>query len=131
MRRWIGPGRPRPSRRLRPIPVAVRFAGDVVPEGISFPLADTATQIEAARQLLHRACREIDRGGRRADYLAAQAKLFATDVAMAATGTALQVLGAYGCVRDEPVERWMREAKLLQIIEGTNQIQRAAIAANL
>jgi alkylation response protein AidB-like acyl-CoA dehydrogenase len=100
-------------------------------QGISFLLADMSVEIEAARQLLHRACREKDARGRQVEMLAAQAKLFATDTAMKVTTNAVQVLGAYGYTSAEPVERWMREAKLLQIIEGTNQIQRAAIAARL
>ncbi|MET0135380.1 MAG: acyl-CoA dehydrogenase family protein [Kibdelosporangium sp.] len=100
-------------------------------QGVSFPLADMSVHIEAARQLLHRACRERDTAGRRVEMLAAQAKLFATETAMKVTTNAVQVLGAYGCTSAEPVERWMREAKLLQIIEGTNQIQRVAIAAQL
>ncbi|MBB4910644.1 acyl-CoA dehydrogenase family protein [Actinophytocola algeriensis] len=100
-------------------------------QGISFLLADMSVEIEAARQLLHRACRERDAGGPDTELLAAQAKLFATDTAMKVTTNAVQVLGAYGYTTDEPVERWMREAKLLQIIEGTNQIQRVAVASRL
>jgi alkylation response protein AidB-like acyl-CoA dehydrogenase len=100
-------------------------------QGISFLLADMAVGIEAARQLLHRACRERDTAGRNVELLAAQAKLFATETAMTVTTNAVQVLGAYGYTSAEPVERWMREAKLLQIIEGTNQIQRVAIASRL
>jgi alkylation response protein AidB-like acyl-CoA dehydrogenase len=100
-------------------------------QGISFVLADMAVEIEASRQLLHRACREVDSGGKQVEMLAAQAKVFATDMAMKVTTNAVQVLGAYGYTSAEPVERWMREAKLLQIIEGTNQIQRVAIASRL
>jgi alkylation response protein AidB-like acyl-CoA dehydrogenase len=100
-------------------------------QGISFILADMSVQIEAARQLLLFACRERDQGGRRAEMLAAQAKLFATDMAMKVTTDAVQVLGAYGYTMKEPTERWMREAKLFQIIEGTNQIQRISIASKL
>jgi alkylation response protein AidB-like acyl-CoA dehydrogenase len=100
-------------------------------QGISFLLADMSVEIEAARQLLHRACREKDAHGPRTEMLAAQAKLFATEAAMKVTTDAVQVLGAYGYTSAEPVERWMREAKLLQIIEGTNQIQRVTIASRL
>jgi alkylation response protein AidB-like acyl-CoA dehydrogenase len=100
-------------------------------QGVAFPLADASIGIEAARQLLYRACREADTGGPRVELLAAQAKVFATDTAMKVTTDAVQVLGARGYTGAEPVERWMREAKLFQIIEGTNQIQRAAIASRL
>jgi alkylation response protein AidB-like acyl-CoA dehydrogenase len=100
-------------------------------QGVAFPLADASIEIEAARQLLYRACREADEGGSRTELFAAQAKVFATDTAMKVTTDAVQVLGARGYTGAEPVERWMREAKLFQIIEGTNQIQRAAIAARL
>ncbi|AOS63971.1 acyl-CoA dehydrogenase family protein [Actinoalloteichus hymeniacidonis] len=100
-------------------------------QGVSFMLADMSIKIEASRQLLHRACREVDSGGSQTELLAAQAKVFATDTAMEVTTNAVQVLGARGYTGTEPVERWMREAKLLQIIEGTNQIQRVAIASRL
>lgn len=99
-------------------------------QGVSFPLADTATRIAASRALVRDAARTKDQGGR-CSTAAAQAKLFATETAMQATLDAVQVLGAYGYVEDHPVERWMREAKLLQIIEGTNQIQRVAISRSL
>jgi alkylation response protein AidB-like acyl-CoA dehydrogenase len=99
-------------------------------QGIGFMLADLATQIDAARALLLAAARLRDRG-RPFAAQAAKAKLFATDTAMRATTDAVQVLGGYGYVTDHPVERWMREAKLLQIIEGTNQIQRLAISRSL
>jgi alkylation response protein AidB-like acyl-CoA dehydrogenase len=100
-------------------------------QGVAFLLADASIEIEAARQLLFRACREADSGGTRVELFAAQAKVFATDTAMKVTTDAVQVLGARGYTAVEPVERWMREAKLFQIIEGTNQIQRAAIASRL
>ncbi|TYL85815.1 acyl-CoA dehydrogenase family protein [Bradyrhizobium cytisi] len=110
----------------------VQFGSKIIEfQGISFLLADMSTEIEAARQLLCRACRERDARGQKTEVLAAQAKLFATDTAMKVTTHAVQVLGAYGYTSDEPVERWMREAKLLQIIEGTNQIQRVTIASRL
>ncbi|QWF76791.1 acyl-CoA dehydrogenase family protein [Amycolatopsis sp. CA-230715] len=100
-------------------------------QGVGFLLADASIEIEASRQLLHHACREVDVGGGRSELLAAQAKVLATDTAMKVTANAVQVLGARGYTGAEPVERWMREAKLFQIIEGTNQIQRAAIASRL
>jgi alkylation response protein AidB-like acyl-CoA dehydrogenase len=99
-------------------------------QGIGFMLADMATQISAARALTLHAARLRDTGrGYRIE--AAQAKLFATDAAMRVTTDAVQVLGGYGYVGDHPVERYMREAKALQIVEGTNQIQRLVIARAL
>jgi alkylation response protein AidB-like acyl-CoA dehydrogenase len=96
-------------------------------QGVGFLLADMATGVAAARALLLAAARLLDRG-RPFGLAASQAKLFATDTAMRVTTDAVQVLGGHGYIADHPVERWMREAKLLQIIEGTNQIQRQAIA---
>jgi len=99
-------------------------------QGLGFMLADMATQVSAARALTLAAARLRD-AGRPYSMQAAQAKLFATDAAMRVTIDAVQVLGGYGYVADHPVERWMREAKLLQIVEGTNQIQRLVIARAL
>jgi hypothetical protein len=99
-------------------------------QGVGFLLADAATQIAAARALTLAAARLRDAGLPYATE-AAQAKLFATDMAMQVTTDAVQVLGGYGYVTDHPVERWMREAKVLQIVEGTNQIQRLVIARAL
>jgi alkylation response protein AidB-like acyl-CoA dehydrogenase len=99
-------------------------------QGIGFMLADMATQIAAARALVLHAARLRDRGEPHSAE-AAKAKLFATDTAMRVTTDAVQVLGGYGYVKDHPVERWMREAKLLQIVEGTNQIQRVVISGAL
>ncbi|KOV22199.1 acyl-CoA dehydrogenase [Streptomyces sp. XY152] len=99
-------------------------------QGMSFMLADMAAQIAAARALVLSTARLID-DGHPASAEAAKCKLFATDTAMRVTTDAVQILGGYGYVRDHPTERWMREAKLLQIIEGTNQIQRATIAQSL
>ena len=99
-------------------------------QGLSFLVADMATQIEAARALYLAAARRRDRGepfGKQA----AMAKLFCTDAAMRVTTDAVQVLGGYGYVEDYPVERYMREAKALQIVEGTNQIQRMVIGRAL
>ena len=99
-------------------------------QGVGFLLADMATQISAARALLLSAARLKD-AGRPFSTEAAKAKLFATDVAMKVTTDAVQVLGGAGYVQDHPAERWFREAKVLQIVEGTNQIQRLVISRAL
>ncbi|MGH3646708.1 MAG: acyl-CoA dehydrogenase family protein [Micromonosporaceae bacterium] len=99
-------------------------------QGVGFMLADMATQISAARALLLATARLRD-AGRPYSSQAAQTKLFATDMAMRVTTDAVQLLGGYGYVADHPVERYMREAKLLQIVEGTNQIQRMVISRHL
>jgi alkylation response protein AidB-like acyl-CoA dehydrogenase len=99
-------------------------------QGLGFLLADMATQVAAARALTLAAARLRD-AGRPYSVEAAKAKLFATDAAMRVTTDAVQVLGGYGYVSDHPVERYMREAKVLQIVEGTNQIQRLVIARSL
>lgn len=99
-------------------------------QAMQFMLADMATQIEAARLLTYRAAAALDAHGS-ATREAAMAKLFATDTAMAVTTNAVQVLGGAGYVRDWPVERYMRDAKVTQIFEGTNQIQRVIIARSL
>jgi butyryl-CoA dehydrogenase len=94
-------------------------------------LADMATKVEAARQLVHAAARSIDAGASNVSRLAAQAKLFATDVAMEVTTNAVQLFGGYGYMRDYPVEKYMRDAKITQIYEGTNQVQRLVVARAL
>ncbi|TDB95111.1 acyl-CoA dehydrogenase [Micromonospora fluostatini] len=99
-------------------------------QGLGFTLADLATQISAARALTLHAARLRDTG-RPYSIEAAKAKLFATDMAMRVTTDAVQVLGGAGYVADHPVERYMREAKVLQIVEGTNQIQRLVISRAL
>jgi alkylation response protein AidB-like acyl-CoA dehydrogenase len=99
-------------------------------QGISFMLADMATQVSAARALYLEAARRKDRG-LPFSVEAAKAKLFATDTAMRVTIDAVQVFGGYGYVEDFPVERYMREAKVLQIVEGTNQVQRLVIGRSL
>jgi alkylation response protein AidB-like acyl-CoA dehydrogenase len=99
-------------------------------QGLGFLLADMATQVAAARSLVLAAARLKD-AGRPFSIEAAKAKLFATDMAMKVTTDAVQVLGGYGYVADHPVERYMREAKVLQIVEGTNQIQRLVISRAL
>ncbi len=99
-------------------------------QGMSFLLADMATGVEAGRALYLEAARRRDRGepfGKQA----AMAKLFCTDMAMRVATDAVQVLGGYGYVQDFPVERLMREAKALQIVEGTNQVQRVVIGRHL
>jgi alkylation response protein AidB-like acyl-CoA dehydrogenase len=99
-------------------------------QGLSFLLADMATAVEAARALYLAAARRKDRGLPYGPQ-AAMAKLFASDAAMRVTTDAVQVLGGYGYVEDYPVARLMREAKVLQIVEGTNQIQRMVIGRSL
>ena len=99
-------------------------------EGLSFLLADMATGVEAARALYRAAACRKD-AGRPFSAQAAMAKLFAADTAMRVATDAVQVLGGYGYVEDFPAERYMREAKVLQIVEGTNQIQRLVIARAL
>jgi alkylation response protein AidB-like acyl-CoA dehydrogenase len=97
-------------------------------QGVSFMVADMAIRIEAARELVYAAAAEIDRGGPRAGELAAMAKTFCTDTAMAVATDAVQCLGGHGYLADHPVERMMRDAKVLQIYEGTNQIQRVILS---
>ncbi|MET4924987.1 acyl-CoA dehydrogenase family protein [Streptomyces sp. PSRA5] len=99
-------------------------------QGLRFMLADMATRIEAGRALYLAAARLRD-AGLPFSRQAAMAKLFCTDAAMRVTTDAVQVLGGYGYTADFPVERYMREAKVLQIVEGTNQIQRMVIARHL
>ena len=99
-------------------------------QGVGFMLADMATGVAAARALTLAAARLKD-AGRPYSAEAAKAKLFATDMAMRVTTDAVQVLGGYGYVADHPVERYFREAKVLQIVEGTNQIQRLVISRSL
>ncbi|MBZ4017646.1 acyl-CoA dehydrogenase family protein [Streptomyces purpurogeneiscleroticus] len=102
-------------------------------QGLQWMLADMQIQIEAARQLLYKSAASLDSGvsTREAAPLIGAAKTFATDMAMKVTVDALQVFGGYGCTTDYPMERFMREAKGLQIVEGTNQIQRNIIAREL
>ena len=101
-------------------------------QGIQFMLADMAMQLEAARALVYECARAGDEGDwKRLNVLASMAKCFATDVAMKVTTDAVQIFGGYGYTKDYPVERMMRDAKLAQIFEGTNQIQRMVIARDL
>jgi alkylation response protein AidB-like acyl-CoA dehydrogenase len=100
-------------------------------QAIQFKLADMETQCAAGRELLYQACARVDRGDPEIGKFSAMAKLFCSDVAMHATVEAVQVLGGYGFVKDYPVERMMRDAKITQIYEGTNEIQRLVIARTL
>jgi alkylation response protein AidB-like acyl-CoA dehydrogenase len=100
-------------------------------QGIQFLLADMAMKVEAARLLVYQAAAKADAGDPALSLYAAMAKCFATDTAMQVTTDAVQVLGGAGYVHDWPVERYMREAKVTQIFEGTNQIQRVVIARQL
>jgi alkylation response protein AidB-like acyl-CoA dehydrogenase len=100
-------------------------------QAIQFMLADMAMGIEAARLMVYRSLELCDRGDPRMTYFSAAAKCFASDVAMRVTTDAVQVLGGYGYISEYPVERYMRDAKITQIYEGTNQIQRVVIAREL
>jgi alkylation response protein AidB-like acyl-CoA dehydrogenase len=100
-------------------------------QGLQFLLADMGMKIEAARQLVYAAAGRSERGDDDLTFFGAAAKCFASDVAMEVTGQAIQVLGGYGYTRDYPVERMMRDAKITQIYEGTNQVQRIVMARQL
>ncbi len=100
-------------------------------QAIQFKLADMETQCAAGRELLYQACAKIDRADPDIGKYSAMAKLFCSDVAMKVTVEAIQVLGGYGYVKEYPVERMMRDAKITQIYEGTNEIQRLVIARTL
>ena len=99
-------------------------------QGVGFMLADMACRIETARLLVHKAAWLKD-GDQANGHIAAMAKVVATDAAMDVTTNAVQVLGGYGYTREHPVERYMRDAKVMQIVEGTNQIQRLVISRHL
>jgi alkylation response protein AidB-like acyl-CoA dehydrogenase len=100
-------------------------------QAIQFKLADMETQCAAGRELLYQACARVDRGAPDIGKYSAMAKLFCSDVAMSVTVEAIQVLGGYGYVKEYPVERMLRDAKITQIYEGTNEIQRLVIARTL
>jgi alkylation response protein AidB-like acyl-CoA dehydrogenase len=100
-------------------------------QAIQFMLADMATQVEAARQLVYAAARAIDAGASNVSKIAAMSKVFATDTAMRVTTDAVQLFGGYGYCRDYPIEKYMRDAKITQIYEGTNQVQRIVISRAL
>ncbi len=97
-------------------------------QGIQFMVADMAMKVEAARQLVYVAAAKADRGAPDMTFTSSAAKCFASDTAMAVTTDAVQLLGGYGYTRDFPVERMMRDAKITQIYEGTNQVQRMVMA---
>jgi alkylation response protein AidB-like acyl-CoA dehydrogenase len=99
-------------------------------QGVSFMLADMATQLDAAKLMVQRTAWMKDEG-QPFSTQAAMAKLFATDMAMKVTTDAVQVMGGAGYTQDFPVERYMREAKVMQIVEGTNQVQRVVIGRAL
>jgi alkylation response protein AidB-like acyl-CoA dehydrogenase len=99
-------------------------------QGVSFKLADMAMEIEAARLLTWRACAALD-AGEDAGLLGSYAKAFAADAAMRIATDAVQILGGAGIMRDHPVEKWLRDAKVFQIVEGTSEIQRHVIAGYL
>ena len=100
-------------------------------QGIQFMLADMASQTEAARQLTYAAAARVDAGARDLPYWTSSAKLIAGDTAMRVTTDAVQVLGGYGYITEYPVERMMRDAKITQLYEGTQQIQRLIVARQL
>jgi alkylation response protein AidB-like acyl-CoA dehydrogenase len=100
-------------------------------QGIQFKLADMESRTAAARELLYRACSKVDSGDADMGKYSAMAKLIASDTAMWVTTEAVQVLGGYGYVNEYPVERMMRDAKITQIYEGTNEIQRLVIARTM
>ncbi len=100
-------------------------------QAIQFMLADMATQVEAARALVYGTAKMVDAGIKDFGKESAMAKLFAGDVAMKVTTDAVQIFGGYGYMKDYPIEKYMRDAKITQIYEGTNQIQRGVVAAKL
>src|SRR5438128_1481187 len=100
-------------------------------QGLQFMLADMAMQVHGARLLVHHAASLVDRGAASTALESSLAKCFAADAAMKVTTDAVQVFGGYGYTREYPVERFMRDAKITQIYEGTNQIQRLVIAREL
>jgi len=100
-------------------------------QGVQWMLADMATEVEAARALVYSCAREIDAGCKNVARDSAMAKMYASDVAMKVATDAVQILGGYGYMRDYPAEKYMRDAKITQIYEGTNQIQKNIIALQL
>ncbi|WP_326946250.1 acyl-CoA dehydrogenase family protein [Amycolatopsis sp. NBC_00348] len=100
-------------------------------QGVQFMLADMGTKIEAARHLVYASAAATERGDKRAGFMASAAKMYASDIAMEVTTDAVQLFGGAGYTRDFPVERMMRDAKITQIYEGTNQIQKVVMARAL
>ena len=100
-------------------------------QGIQWMLADMATEVEAARALVYSCARMVDAGVKDVAKESAMAKMYASDVAMKVTVDALQLFGGYGYMKDYPIEKYVRDAKITQIYEGTNQVQRSIIALQL
>ncbi len=100
-------------------------------QGLQFMLADMATQVDAARLLVYRACARLDDGRTDTAISSSMGKLFAADTAMRVATDCVQLLGGVGYTKDLPAERFMRDAKITQIYEGTNQIQRVVVAKRL
>ena len=100
-------------------------------QALQFMMADMATEIEAARALVYATARMVDAGAKSVARESAMAKLLASDMAMRVTTDAVQIMGGYGYMKEYPVEKFMRDAKITQIYEGTNQIQRQVIALSL
>ena len=100
-------------------------------QAVQHMLADMGTQVEAARALTYATARMVDSGAKSVAKESAMSKLFASDVAVKVTSDAVQIFGGYGYMREYPVEKYMRDAKITQIYEGTNQIQREVIALAL
>ncbi|MBF0494802.1 MAG: acyl-CoA dehydrogenase family protein [Candidatus Omnitrophica bacterium] len=100
-------------------------------QGVQFMIADMAVKIEASRAMIYSAARMIDSGAKDIAKVSAMCKLFASDVAMEVTTNAVQLFGGYGYMKEYPVEKLMRDAKITQIYEGTNQIQRGVIASSI
>ena len=109
-----------------------QFGGPLTALGqVQGKLADMQAKVGAARHLVYAAALNIDHGAKNINFLAAQAKLFATNAAMEVTTDAVQLFGGYGYMKDYPIEKYMRDAKITQIYEGTNEVQRLVIARNL
>jgi alkylation response protein AidB-like acyl-CoA dehydrogenase len=100
-------------------------------QAIGFMLANMGTKVDAARLLVHEAARLVDEKAPNVTKAAAECKYYATEIAMEVTTNAVQIFGGYGYMRDYPIEKYMRDAKITQIYEGTNQIQQMVIARNL
>ena len=100
-------------------------------QALRFKLADMATQLVAARQMVHTAARKLDAGSRDATVWCAMAKRFATDAGFAICNDSLQLHGGYGYIREYPIERLLRDCRVHQILEGTNEIMRVIVARHL
>jgi len=110
----------------------VQFGHPIIAiQAVQHMLADMATQVEAARSLVYATARTVDSGAKNVSQESAMAKVFASDVAMKVTIDAIQVMGGAGYMRDYPAEKMMRDAKITQIYEGTNQVLRNVIGQEL